>query len=130
LKIFVWLFKENKGKLLADLSESTTETAMVMSCCHSLVEVQGSGLVGDPIEVAALNGLSWHYNSKDQISKPGNLQPVVRCRLAALFIYLFFGGGDMDWLSFWGLLLLLCCFQDTHNILLSIINCGYVDRRK
>ena len=46
--------------------------AMVLGACHSLVSVPGSGLVGDPIEMAGLRGAGWTYDAATQTAKPGD----------------------------------------------------------
>jgi len=40
--------------------EACTMAAMVVGGCHSLIEVEGRA-IGDPIEVAALQGVGWSY---------------------------------------------------------------------
>jgi cation-transporting ATPase 13A1 len=45
---------------------------MVLAGCNALMEVEGSGLIGDPIELAALRGVDWRYEAKSETAKPGN----------------------------------------------------------
>merc|ERR1740130_9951 len=56
---------------LVPTPEATTDAAMVLSACHSLVIVQGQ-LMGDPIELSALMGVRWNYDDKTSTSRPGN----------------------------------------------------------
>jgi len=42
------------------VKDASAMAAMVVSGCHSLIEVEGKA-IGDPIEVAALNGVAWSY---------------------------------------------------------------------
>ena len=39
-------------------------TAMVLGGCHSLVSIEGSGIVGDPIEIAGI--MEWAGNMKQR----------------------------------------------------------------
>lgn len=52
--------------------DASPTAALVLAACHSLVEVDGAGLVGDPIEVAALKGVGWRYDSATSTSTPGD----------------------------------------------------------
>jgi cation-transporting ATPase 13A1 len=60
---------------LCDVAHASIEVAMVLSSCHSMVDVDGVGLVGDPIEMAALRGIGWRYNGSEESCKPGNWEP-------------------------------------------------------
>jgi len=55
---------------LTPVKEASTMTAMVVAGCHSLIEVDGKAL-GDPIEVAALQGVGWSYVPTTSTSSPG-----------------------------------------------------------
>lgn len=44
--------------------------AMVVAGCHSLIEVDGKA-IGDPIEVAALQGVAWSYAPGSSTASPG-----------------------------------------------------------
>lgn len=46
--------------------------ALVLSTCHALVSVEGR-LSGDPIEVAALEGVGWAYDADDEVASPASL---------------------------------------------------------
>mmetsp|Transcript_79550 Transcript_79550/g.125471 ORF Transcript_79550/g.125471 Transcript_79550/m.125471 type:complete len:1593 (+) Transcript_79550:56-4834(+) len=61
-----------EGLGLSAMTEACPEALMVMVGCHSLVEVAGAGVMGDPIELAALKGVEWRYDSKTTSSLPGN----------------------------------------------------------
>ena len=63
------------GHALCDVVNASVEVAMVLSSCHSMVDVDGVGLVGDPIEMAALRGIGWRYYGSEESSKPGNWEP-------------------------------------------------------
>eukprot|EP00930_Biecheleria_cincta_P017486 TRINITY_DN13893_c0_g1_i1.p1 TRINITY_DN13893_c0_g1~~TRINITY_DN13893_c0_g1_i1.p1 ORF type:complete len:1361 (+),score=242.90 TRINITY_DN13893_c0_g1_i1:164-4246(+) len=56
---------------LSPMTDACSEALMVVAGCHSLVEVQGVGVTGDPIEVAALKGIDWRYEAKSSKSLPG-----------------------------------------------------------
>ena len=50
----------------------------MLAACHSLIKLPDKGkekqdLLGDPIESAALDGLSWTYNGQTQVATPGNM---------------------------------------------------------
>ncbi|CAJ1410917.1 unnamed protein product [Effrenium voratum] len=49
--------------------EAETTAALVLAACHSLVQVDGN-LSGDPIEVAALEGIGWSYDSQAETASP------------------------------------------------------------
>ena len=74
---------------LCDMFTSSPELTMVCSACHSLMSVSApnggspsaaindkakkkinEGLLGDPIEIAALNGVAWSYDHRSQVCKP------------------------------------------------------------
>jgi len=75
-------------RLLEPVVDASPHAAMVLAGCHSLVasamkskkkdkkEEKKKGLVaevvGDPIEVAALQGVRWRYDPKTQSATPGN----------------------------------------------------------
>ena len=52
--------------------QASPEAAMVLSACQSLVSLEGVGLVGDPIEVAALRGVGWRFDADSETAEPGN----------------------------------------------------------
>ena len=56
--------------------EASDLCSVVLAGCHSLVAVgdESSNVVGDPIEVAALKGVDWRYDAKDQTAHRGNLE--------------------------------------------------------
>jgi cation-transporting ATPase 13A1 len=56
---------------MVQVKQANQLASMVLAACHSLVPVD-SGLVGDPIELAALVGVEWRYDAKTQTSSPGN----------------------------------------------------------
>eukprot|EP00501_MAST-03F_sp_TOSAG23-6_P000377 GSMAST32.ASY1.ANO1.386.1 assembled CDS len=51
--------------------ESSAEAALVLASCHSLVKVKDVGMVGDPIELAALKGVQWQFNADTNTATPG-----------------------------------------------------------
>lgn len=55
------------------VKEASVSAALVLATCHSLVAVEGK-LSGDPIEIAALEGVGWKYDADLEMS-----QPVVTC---------------------------------------------------
>jgi len=57
---------------LFPMSEACSEALMIVAGCHSLVEVAGAGVMGDPIELEALKAVDWRYESKSSTSLPGN----------------------------------------------------------
>eukprot|EP00616_Rhizochromulina_sp_CCMP1243_P017602 CAMPEP_0119000990 /NCGR_PEP_ID=MMETSP1173-20130426/64353_1 /TAXON_ID=1034831 /ORGANISM="Rhizochromulina marina cf, Strain CCMP1243" /LENGTH=1550 /DNA_ID=CAMNT_0006952493 /DNA_START=19 /DNA_END=4671 /DNA_ORIENTATION=+ len=60
--------------LRVEVKNSGPATALVLGACHSLVEMEGVGVIGDPIEIAALRGVEWRYDAGTQTSRPGNLE--------------------------------------------------------
>jgi magnesium-transporting ATPase (P-type) len=54
------------------VKDANPNVAMVLAGCNALMEVEGTGLIGDPIELAALRGVDWRYEAKTQTAKPGN----------------------------------------------------------
>ena len=60
---------------IVEVNKATTETAMILAACHSLVAVESdngeSTLTGDPIELAALKGVEWHWDSATATAQPG-----------------------------------------------------------
>lgn len=70
---------EQKGKQSATgairetvpVKEASTMAALVIAGCHSLIEVEGK-IIGDPIEVAALNGVAWSYIPGTATASPGS----------------------------------------------------------
>jgi len=60
---------------LYPMDEADPEALMVIAGCHSLVEVEDAGVMGDPIEMAALKGIDWHYKASNNTSFPGNWGP-------------------------------------------------------
>eukprot|EP00658_Telonema_sp_P-2_P035369 TRINITY_DN25737_c0_g1_i1.p1 TRINITY_DN25737_c0_g1~~TRINITY_DN25737_c0_g1_i1.p1 ORF type:complete len:1571 (+),score=461.62 TRINITY_DN25737_c0_g1_i1:80-4792(+) len=56
---------------LEEVVTADTAACMVLSSCQSLVDVESVGLVGDPIEMAALRGVGWSYNGSDETAVPG-----------------------------------------------------------
>ncbi|CAE7817995.1 SPF1, partial [Symbiodinium sp. CCMP2456] len=54
------------------VSDADAAAALVLAACHSLVHVDGK-LSGDPIEVAALQGVGWAYDSQEETAKPAQI---------------------------------------------------------
>jgi cation-transporting ATPase 13A1 len=69
------------------VSEASREAGYVLGACHALVHVDGAGLVGDPIEVAALRGVEWSYDHATSTCSSGNLEAETKVR----------GGGGCGW---------------------------------
>ncbi|GAB5364809.1 hypothetical protein AAMO2058_001002200 [Amorphochlora amoebiformis] len=63
--------KNGQVKSLTPVSSAGPNAAMVLAGCHSLVSVEGAGLVGDPIELAAIQGIEWSYEPKNSTATPG-----------------------------------------------------------
>eukprot|EP00756_Hemistasia_phaeocysticola_P025021 Hpha_TRINITY_DN15984_c2_g6::TRINITY_DN15984_c2_g6_i1::g.72856::m.72856/K14950/ATP13A1, SPF1; manganese-transporting P-type ATPase len=61
-----------KGSEMVKVREASLEAAIVLAGCHSLLHVDGEGIVGDPIELAALRGVEWRYDAAKQIARPGD----------------------------------------------------------
>mmetsp|Transcript_7558 Transcript_7558/g.19198 ORF Transcript_7558/g.19198 Transcript_7558/m.19198 type:complete len:1480 (-) Transcript_7558:51-4490(-) len=53
--------------------DASPVAALILAACHSLVAVEGK-LTGDPIEVAALEGVGWRYDADSEIAKPVTLE--------------------------------------------------------
>jgi hypothetical protein len=90
------LFFQQPNLGLSAVSSATAHTAMVLAACHSLVVVEDTPndeenaknegdeekagkesdstaekLVGDPIELAALQGVKWTWDAKTNCASPG-----------------------------------------------------------
>ena len=65
------------------VKEASSDAALVLAGCHSLVSVGGAELVGDPIELAALEGIEWSYAHIAQTATPGHTASLERA-IAAL----------------------------------------------
>lgn len=63
---------ENEMELKSNLDSLPAIVSLIVSCCQSLVKVDDS-VVGDPVEVAALNATQWKTNG-DVISSPNGRQ--------------------------------------------------------
>lgn len=62
-----------KGAAVRDpkpCKEASTMAAVVVAGCHSLIEVDGK-LLGDPIEIAAMNSVSWSFVPGTATASPG-----------------------------------------------------------
>eukprot|EP00667_Euglena_gracilis_P000330 EG_transcript_331 len=64
------------------VKDASVEAAMVLGACHALVSVENVGLVGDPIELAALRGVEWRYDAATQTAQPGNWETKERASAA------------------------------------------------
>ena len=53
-------------------SEAEPLISMILASCHSLVAVEGSGVVGDPIEIAGVKGVGWKYDAVKEVCSPGD----------------------------------------------------------
>lgn len=51
------------------VAAASPAAALVLGACHSLVAVEGR-LAGDPIEVAALEGVGWEYDADADVAMP------------------------------------------------------------
>lgn len=61
--------EESKYPPQVPVHSASPAAAAVLAACHSLVAVEGQ-LTGDPIEVAALEGLGWRYDAESRTSLP------------------------------------------------------------
>ena len=71
-----------KDEMLA-CDDADIYTAMVLGGCHSLVSIEGSGIVGDPIEIAGMNGVGWKYEAKSETVSPGNFDGIEKAITSA-----------------------------------------------
>lgn len=55
---------------LLQVNKASEASALVLAGCHSLVQVEDVGLIGDPIELAGLQGVEWHYDASKQMAFP------------------------------------------------------------
>lgn len=65
---YVAAVKANLVKCL----DADAHVALVLGSCHSLVAVEGAGVVGDPIEIAGMKGVGWQYDAKAEAASPGD----------------------------------------------------------
>ena len=69
---------------ISKVHEASHEAAMILAACHSLVEVADEAkggettLQGDPIEIAAIKGIQWHWDSTTSSAKPGSYKGMER----------------------------------------------------
>ena len=84
------LFKKDSSDVeLSLVSDAEGVTAIILAACHSLVVVEenkdnnagstsdSSGVVGDPIEVAAIKGVEWGWNAATSTAYPGATIPLL-----------------------------------------------------
>lgn len=65
------------GQSILPAAQSSTTTRHVIGGCHSLTHVEGSGLVGDPMEKTALNAIHWTSKRNDHTeSTPPTDSPI------------------------------------------------------
>jgi cation-transporting ATPase 13A1 len=58
---------------LSQVIDVNGHASMVLGACHSLINVEGiKGIMGDPIELAALKGIQWSYDGNTNTSTPGD----------------------------------------------------------
>lgn len=65
---------------LSEVSEAFLHAQMVLAACHSLVVVEADGadkaaaasLAGDPIELASIRGVQWHWEADTNTARPGS----------------------------------------------------------
>eukprot|EP01060_Flectonema_neradi_P039572 TRINITY_DN875_c3_g1_i1.p1 TRINITY_DN875_c3_g1~~TRINITY_DN875_c3_g1_i1.p1 ORF type:complete len:1474 (+),score=380.10 TRINITY_DN875_c3_g1_i1:61-4482(+) len=66
---------KEKSMTLTPMLEASEISSIILGGCHSLVALDGTSgdkIVGDPIEVAALRGVEWRYDAKEQTARRGN----------------------------------------------------------
>eukprot|EP00747_Dinoflagellata_sp_TGD_P067846 gnl/TRDRNA2_/TRDRNA2_155465_c4_seq2.p1 gnl/TRDRNA2_/TRDRNA2_155465_c4~~gnl/TRDRNA2_/TRDRNA2_155465_c4_seq2.p1 ORF type:complete len:645 (-),score=166.92 gnl/TRDRNA2_/TRDRNA2_155465_c4_seq2:3-1805(-) len=59
-----------------DFVHASSGASLVLAACHSLVsdgKKHGAKITGDPIEVAALQGIGWKYDVADAVAKPTDM---------------------------------------------------------
>ena len=64
-----------RAREVTKVANADSLASMVLAGCHSLVNVEGAGLVGDPIELAAMQGLNWSYDARTATATPGDATP-------------------------------------------------------
>jgi cation-transporting ATPase 13A1 len=58
---------------LGAVMDAAGPASMVLGACHSLLRVEGiAGIMGDPIELAALKGIQWNYDGTTNTATPGD----------------------------------------------------------
>eukprot|EP00941_MAST-03F_sp_MAST-3F-sp1_P000457 g457.t1 len=62
---------QNGVRKTSAVHDASGEAALVLSSCHSLVHVKDVGMVGDPIELAALAGVRWQFDAATATATPG-----------------------------------------------------------
>lgn len=55
---------------LESIGSASVEVSAVLGGCHSLVTVEGRGLLGDPIELSALQAIGWTFDSVEAVARP------------------------------------------------------------
>eukprot|EP00929_Paragymnodinium_shiwhaense_P063107 TRINITY_DN31547_c1_g1_i1.p1 TRINITY_DN31547_c1_g1~~TRINITY_DN31547_c1_g1_i1.p1 ORF type:complete len:1007 (+),score=309.22 TRINITY_DN31547_c1_g1_i1:2185-5205(+) len=58
---------------LTDVQHALPGGELVLGACHSIVSVEGQGLLGDPIEIAGLRSVGWTFEPADAIAKPSSV---------------------------------------------------------
>eukprot|EP01052_Picozoa_sp_SAG31_P001199 SAG31_NODE_40_length_31360_cov_6.751575_7_plen_1122_part_00 len=74
---------EASNPLPVKAKDASGQVAMVLGGCNALMEVEGVGLIGDPIELAALRGVDWRYEHTSETARPGNWEAKEK-KIAAL----------------------------------------------
>jgi cation-transporting ATPase 13A1 len=59
---------------LAAVERASLDMCLVLAGCHSLLEIDGK-ILGDPIEVAALQAIDWVYTPGNATAAPGTKRP-------------------------------------------------------
>ena len=61
---------------LGEIKQASEDATIVLAGCHSLIadDDNGDKVVGDPIEVAALNGVHWRWEAESSTARPGAYQ--------------------------------------------------------
>eukprot|EP00928_Gymnodinium_smaydae_P014577 TRINITY_DN15366_c1_g1_i1.p1 TRINITY_DN15366_c1_g1~~TRINITY_DN15366_c1_g1_i1.p1 ORF type:complete len:1530 (-),score=419.39 TRINITY_DN15366_c1_g1_i1:49-4638(-) len=68
---------------LEPVRAASLQASMVLGACHSIVEVSGRGLVGDPIELSALRSVGWSFDGTTATARPCEAEARQRAVAAA-----------------------------------------------
>eukprot|EP00924_Labyrinthula_sp_SR-Ha-C_P016340 snap_masked-scaffold_6-processed-gene-0.16-mRNA-1 protein AED:0.04 eAED:0.07 QI:0/-1/0/1/-1/1/1/0/1437 len=71
---------DSKELHLEQVKDADSNCKIVIASCHSLIEVDNK-VIGDSMELAALKGIQWQYNSRSQIGTPVEVDKVKQIKI-------------------------------------------------
>jgi len=68
---------------LEPVKSASAAASLVLGACHSLVSVEGKGLMGDPIEISGLRAAGWTYDADKAVASPCEAEAAITAVAAA-----------------------------------------------